>query len=130
VKGNTSEILRLPISTIAYVGDAVYSLFCRMKFLDLVKVDEIHKKVNQMVSRHGQAENLDKLMDLLNETELSLVKRAMNSKAAKKHGNDLHYRKSTAFEALVGFLYLCDDLDRLTKLIQITLESSEDDSVR
>lgn len=123
-------VLQLPVSTIAYIGDAVYSLHCRIKYLDLLKVDKIHKKVNQAVSRSGQARNLDRLMSLLNETELSLVKRAVNSKAAKKHGNDPSYRKSTAFEALIGFLYLSQDHDRLMKLIEITLENDENDCLR
>lgn len=123
-------VLQLPVSTIAYIGDAVYSLHCRIKYLDLLKVDKIHKKVNQAVSRSGQARNLDRLMSLLNETELSLVKRAVNSKAAKKHGNDPSYRKSTAFEALIGFLYLSQDHDRLMKLIEITLETDENDRLR
>ncbi|HEY8540902.1 MAG TPA: ribonuclease III domain-containing protein [Pseudothermotoga sp.] len=125
-----SAVLQLPVSTIAYIGDAVYSLHCRIKYLDLLRVDRIHKKVNQIVSRSGQAKSLDRLMSILNETELSLVKRAVNSKAAKKHGNDPLYRKSTAFEALLGFLYLSQNYDRLMKLIEITLENGENDSLR
>lgn len=125
-----STVLQLPVSTIAYIGDAVYSLYCRIKYLDLLKVDKIHRKVNEVVSRNGQARNLDRLMSLLNETELSLVRRAVNSKGAKKYGNDPLYRKSTAFEALMGFLYLSQDYDRLMKLIEITLEKDEDDCLR
>ncbi len=123
MEDNTLKISQLPISTIAYIGDAVYSLYCRTRYLNLGRVDKIHSKVNQIVSKNGQAKSLDKLMGLLNETELSLVKRAINSKAAKKHGNDPLYRKSTAFEALLGFLYLSQDHDRLAELIQITLEN-------
>lgn len=130
MKDDTLKVLQLPISTIAYIGDAVYSLYCRVRYLDLTRVDRIHKKVNQIVSREGQARSLDKLMNSLNELELSLVKRAANSKAAKKHGNDPLYRKSTAFETLVGFLYLSREYDRLGELIRITLENEQNDCVR
>ncbi len=119
-----------PTATLAYIGDAVCSLYCRMENLKYLNVSVIHQKVAQMVSRTGQSTGFERIVRFLNEEELSIAKRAFNSKAAKKYGNDVSYRKSTAFEAVVGFLYLNGQKERLDYLLKIAFGVEEDDSLR
>ncbi|AEH50182.1 Mini-ribonuclease 3 [Pseudothermotoga thermarum] len=119
-----------PISTLAYIGDAVCSLYCRIENVKYVNVSTIHQKVTQQVSRDGQAKGFERILDLLSEDELSVAKRAFNSKAAKRHGNDLFYRKSTAFEAVIGYLYLAGKTERMYYLLKIAFGEMDDDSLR
>lgn len=110
-----------PISTLAYVGDAVMELFFRVEFLNEKKVSAIHEKVKENTSKHGQARILDVIWEILSDEEKGIVKRGMNSETAKKHGNDLLYRKSTGLEALIGYLYLKGDLRRIEELLTAKL---------
>ncbi|MFN6992287.1 MAG: Mini-ribonuclease 3 [Fervidobacterium sp.] len=98
----------LSIDTLAYLGDAVFNLYAKLFVLQDVKVTQLHKMANKYVSREGQSKVLHSIYPLLTEKELSIVKRGINSKGARKHGNDLKYKESTGFEALVGFLYITD----------------------
>ncbi|WP_241240561.1 ribonuclease III domain-containing protein [Thermotoga sp. Ku-13t] len=112
----------LPIATLAYVGDAVQSFFAKIKFLSDLNVTQIHKKVARLVSRESQARCLEQILSQLSERELSVVKRALNSKCAKRHGNDADYRKSTALEALIGYLYLIGDRQKLMEILSESLK--------
>lgn len=107
----------LPVSTLAYIGDAVMELFFRVEFLSSRRVSAIHEKVKENTSKHGQARLLDTVWEILSDEERGIVKRGMNSKTAKKHGNDLLYRKSTGLETLIGYLYLKGDLRRIEELL-------------
>lgn len=126
-EGEILDVSQIPISTMAYIGDAIYSLYCKVKSLKLMKVKAIHKEVNKIISREGQARSSDRLVELLSAEEFSLVKRALNSRAAKKYGNDIFYRKSTALEALIGYLYLKGNKERLIDLLKIAVENDKDD---
>lgn len=98
----------LSTDTLAYLGDAVFNLYAKLFVLQDVKVTQLHKMANKYVSREGQSKALHSIYQLLTEKELSIIRRGINSKGAKKHGNDLMYKESTGFEALVGFLYITD----------------------
>ncbi|PLV60124.1 Mini-ribonuclease 3 [Thermotoga sp. KOL6] len=115
------ETRNLSSAVLAYIGDAVLELMFRLKFVGDCRVSSIHEKVKGYTSKHGQAQILDFLWPLLTEEEREVAKRAMNSKTAKKHGNDILYRKSTGFEALVGFLFLKRDYRRIEELLQVVL---------
>lgn len=105
LKVNADE---LSTDTLAYLGDAVYNFYAKLFVFQDVKVTQLHKMANKYVSREGQSKVLRSIYPLLTEKEISIVKRGINSKGAKKHGNDLMYKESTGFEALVGFLYITD----------------------
>jgi len=124
------DVTSLPVATLAYLGDAVHSFFAKVRSLNSLSVGRIHKKVASLVSREFQAKCLEQLFPRLSERELSVVKRAMNSKCAKKYGNDENYRKSTALEALIGYLYLTGDRDRLLEVLSFSLTENGDDRVR
>lgn len=110
--------------SLAYIGDAVFNLYAKLHILTDTKVTELHKMANKYVSREGQSKILKTILPLLNEKEQGIVRRGINSKGAKKHGNDLRYKESTGFEALVGYLYLVDKV-RLSYLLREGLKWDE-----
>jgi len=111
------DLKEYPITYFAYIGDAVLSLYSKLRYIELKKPSEIEKRIKGMVSRSGQSKKLNKILSILTEDEKAIVKRAMNSKAATRHGNDRDYRNSTGFEALIGYLFLKKDFERLKKIL-------------
>ncbi len=114
------QIIQAPVSLLAYIGDSVMSLYYKLEYIDLMRPSEIEKRVRKIVSRKGQANILDAIWNKLTEEEKSVVKRAMNSKSATRHGNDPLYRKSTGLEALVGYLYLTGRDERLKEILNLS----------
>ncbi len=98
--------IEMSIDSLAYLGDAVFNLYVKLHVLKDLKVRDLHKMSNKYVSREGQSKILNSIKDLLTEEESDIVRRGINSKGARKHGNDRLYMESTGFEALIGYLYL------------------------
>jgi len=109
----------LPIRSYAYIGDAVYEVFVREKTVFLVtKPDKLHNITSSVVKAEFHAELLEKIQDFLNEEEKEIVRRARNlSVTTARRTNQVLHRLSTAFEALVGYLYL-HDKNRLKALFE------------
>jgi len=101
----------------AYIGDAVYEVFARKKTIHLTqKPKKLHKATSSIVNGEFHAELLHFIEDFLTEEEATLVKRARNlSVTTARRVNQSIHRLSTAFEALIGYLYL-NDKDRLKAL--------------
>ncbi len=118
------DIRRLPVATLAYLGDSVMELFYRIYFLGAYKVGVISSKVKNITSRSGQAKLLERIWESLSDEEKEVVKRAMNSKSAKRYGNDPLYRKSTGFEALIGYLYVSGREKRIMDILTMRVEES------
>lgn len=129
----------LNTSVLAYMGDAVYEVYVRKHVLETGSShsDVLHREAVRYVSAEGQAKAVKTLMDgILTDEELSLVKRARNHKAssskkskASKKGSDIITDKlATAFEALMGQLYLKGDTDRLEELIHKSFDVIEGQS--
>ncbi len=119
------DVVQAPVSLLAYIGDSVMSLYYKLEYIGLMKPSEIEKRVRKIVSRKGQADILDAIWDDLSEDEKSVVKRAMNSKSATRHGNDPLYRKSTGLEALVGYLYLTERYERLKEILEYSKKAKD-----
>jgi len=121
------DLKSVPVATLAYVGDAVCSLHYRIAFLNFMKAKDIHNKVEEKVSKRGQARIFEKILPYLNQEEMDVAKRAMNSSSAGRYGNDSLYRKSTGLEAVIGYLYLKDGSRRINELLEIadTVEDNE-----
>lgn len=107
--------------TLAYVGDAVYSLYVRttLSVEKDFKSGELTKLVNKTVCATAQSELMKKIEPLLTEEEFGVYKRAKN---AKTHNYPVHatiseYHEATGFEALIGYLYLTNQTDRLKILL-------------
>lgn len=113
----------------AYIGDAVYELFIRHQILTAGpdKTKNMHHKAVSKVRASFQAELVNKIQPFLKETELEIIKRGRNVKSGHvPAGSDvITYRYSTAFEALIGYLYLKGERDRLREILQQTLVISK-----
>lgn len=105
---------------LAYVGDVVFSLYVRLRFLAASShVRVIHDLSSKAVSAVYQAKALAALMDTLNEQELAVVKRGRNTKSSVPQSASVHeYRMSTAFEALIGWLFLNNEDERLGTIME------------
>ncbi len=127
-KLDKTSVNKISSLTLAFIGDAVYSLFVRKRFV-FVKDDkgfELNKKTADIVCASSQAKAVDKLLQLLTEEELAVYKRGRNTKKGTraKHATVSEYNKSTGFEALVGYLYLLGENERLDYLLNIATEDN------
>ena len=117
------EVITMNNITLAFVGDAVYSLFMREQFSVRcdVKPYVLTEACSEAVSAKEQAKKIDMMIadGVLTETELGVYKRARNAKKANKAkgATVTDYHKSTGFEALLGYLYLTGRDDRLSEIL-------------
>ena len=106
---------------LAFVGDAVYSLFVREKltFSCDLKAGELNKLAVSSVRASAQAQFLNEILPILNEDELSVFKRARNAKknTRAKSATVSEYNASTGFEAVLGYLYITGNIERLNYLL-------------
>lgn len=104
---------------LAYVGDVVFSLYVRLRFLAASShIRVIHDLSSKAVSAVCQARALEELLPELTEAELTIVKRGRNTKSTVPKSASMHeYRMSTALEALVGWLFLRGEDERLEEFL-------------
>ncbi len=107
---------------LANLGDAVFELFERERQVTVSRnAAKMHKKVQTRVNAVTQALILDQLQEHLNEEENDIVRRARNVKPSTYRKIDqASYRKSTAFEALLGYLFLTNP-QRLKEILFLTV---------
>ncbi len=106
---------------LAFVGDAVYSLFVREKltFSFDSKASELNTLATKEVKATAQAEFIKEIMPILTEEETGIFKRARNAKKPNKAKNAsiVEYNNATGFEAVLGYLYLIGEIDRLNFIL-------------
>ena len=114
--------------TLAYIGDAVYDLVIRTVVVERANraANELHKRTVKYVQAGVQAAMIEALADELTEDEKAVYKRGRNAKShtSAKNASIQDYRKATGFEALMGFLYLNGQTDRMLHLIQAGIEKT------
>ncbi|MFA6309536.1 MAG: ribonuclease III domain-containing protein [Clostridia bacterium] len=115
------EINQLSPLVLAYIGDSVYEVLVRTYMVSengQLSVNKLHRNSIGFVKAHAQSETVHRLMDLLNEDELNIVRRGRNSKSGTvpKNADLTEYKYATGFEALIGYLYLKKDFNRLTEV--------------
>ena len=108
----------LNIRNLAHLGDSVYELFVREHTIYLTQnIQKLHKLTVSFVNAEFQANLLDKIEPDLNEKELDIVRRGRNlAVTTAKRINHKTHRIATAFEALLGYLYLYDK-ERLQEVL-------------
>ncbi len=113
-------------TALAYMGDAVYEQAVREEILKRgsYHVNNLHRLATQFVKAHAQAKIIKTMFDELTEKEQSLVKRARNRKytTKAKNADPVTYKWATAFEALVGYLYLAEENERLDWVLARAIE--------
>lgn len=119
------EVNQMSPLTWAYVGDCVYELYIRTKLVDTTKLKphELHIKSVKYVKAKAQAETLKKLETILTEEEKEIVRRGRNTQThhIAKNASMQDYMYATAFEALIGYLYLTKQDDRLSAIMKMEI---------
>ena len=108
--------------TLAFIGDSIFDLIIRTCVVESgnAPVNKLHKRCSMLVQASAQAELYHTIKDLLTEEESAIYKRGRNAKSftSAKNAGVVEYRTATGLEALMGYLYLTDQMDRLLELIQ------------
>lgn len=114
--------------TLAYIGDSVFDLTIKTMVVGEgnAPVNKMHKKVSEIVKAHGQVLMYEAIKDILTEEESSVFKRGRNAKSytSAKNATKIDYRIATGYEALIGYLYLQDKMDRVLELVNIGLDAN------
>ena len=116
-----------PPLSLAWIGDTVYDLIVRNMLLrrGMTKPENLHKKASSIVNARAQAALLGRIREKLTEEELAVCRRGHNAKPSHKAKNaDMRdYLEATAFECLVGYLYLTGRYERLLDLLREELNA-------
>lgn len=118
-----------PLS-LAYIGDGVYELYVRSRIIkehpDL-PAHKLHREAIKYVSAEAQSRSIEAMLPHLSEVETAQFKRGRNAKSptSAKNASIVDYRRATGFEALIGFLYLSKNEERLEELMAIAYESKK-----
>ena len=116
------EINMLSPLTWAYVGDCVYELYIRTNLVNKtnLKPHKLHIETVKYVKAKSQAEFLEKIYDKLTDEEKDIVRRGRNvqNHHLPKNSNVQEYSYATAFEALIGYLYLCKKFNRIKEILK------------
>ena len=114
----------------AYIGDSVYEMFIRVNLVNNsnAKPHKLHIESIKYVKAKAQADILKRIQDKLTEKELEIVKRGRNAQNhhVAKNANVADYSQSTAFEALIGYLYLTKQDERLKEILNMSLNSCQE----
>ncbi len=106
---------------LAYLGDAVYELAIRTFVMNHgnTQVNKMHKKTAGLVKAEAQANFYKVLEEELTEEEKAVYRRGRNAKSVTmaKHATMKDYRMATGFEALMGYLYLTEQMERMAELL-------------
>lgn len=119
-----------PLS-LAYVGDAVYEIYVRTRLIwehPTMPAHKLHIHSIKYVKAAAQSRSIENILDMLTEEETAVYKRGRNAKSptVPKNADVRDYRRATGFEALVGYLYLSDENDRLNEIMSAAYERAAD----
>ncbi|MEG1584568.1 MAG: ribonuclease III domain-containing protein [Anaerovorax sp.] len=108
-------------TVLAYIGDAVYEVYVREQIMNggEIHADKMHSSAIKYVRAEGQAMALKKMFHQLSDKEQALVKRARNKKITSKPKNadPILYKWATGLEALIGYLHLSGQKERMEEII-------------
>lgn len=105
----------------AYIGDCVYELFIRTHLVETtnLKPHKLHIEAVKQVKAKAQADKLEELQEMLTEEEKEIVRRTRNTENhhVAKNADPRDYMYATAFEGLIGYLYLSEQRERLEQIL-------------
>ncbi|MBR3533572.1 MAG: Mini-ribonuclease 3 [Clostridiales bacterium] len=126
-----ADLREINPSVLAYIGDSVYELYsrCHVSSKTASNSGKMHKLNVKYVSAEAQAKAASAISDELNETETDYFMRGRNSDSPTKSKNasPVDYMNATGFEALLGYLFLDNQGDRLDYLVQRAFEVIDDE---
>lgn len=125
-----NKLKEMNILALAFVGDAVHTLFVRenLALLGFKKVGELSSASNKFVNAEAQEKAFFSIRQNLSEEENKIAMRARNSnfKHRAKNFSVEQYRYATAFEAVIGFLFLSGEKKRLQEFLQKSTQVVEE----
>ena len=112
---------------LAYIGDGVYELYVRTRVIDehpTMPLHKLHLQTVKYVKAQAQAKSIHTMLELLSDEEMAIFKRGRNAKSytSAKNASITDYRHATGFEALIGYLYITKQTERLNELMKIAFE--------
>ena len=126
-----NEVCKMPMLTLAFIGDAVHALFIKEYFAlsKDYKQKDLQILVSKVVRAKNQARALNVVLPELNGDALDIVRRAKNAKTNNipKNASVSEYHESTAYEALVGYYYLTGKASELKRLLNLTKINKKED---
>ena len=115
--------------TLAFIGDGIYDLVIRTIIVGRgnARPTRLHHETAAIVKASAQAKAMDRIEPELSEEEMDIFRRGRNanSPTAAKNATKADYRRATGFEALIGYLYLSDQTDRMLELIKKAVSDNE-----
>lgn len=109
--------------TLAYIGDSIYDLVIRTMLVEKgnSQVNKLHHRASALVKASAQKEMMLAIEPVLTEEEHAVYKRGRNAKSftSAKNASISDYRIATGFEALLGFLYLTNQVGRILELVKL-----------
>lgn len=122
IERDEKEVNLMSPLTWAYIGDCVYELYIRTELINKtnLKPHKLHIESIKYVKAKAQADLLKEIMEQLTEEEKDIVRRGRNTENhhLPKNSNIQEYMYSTAFEALIGYLYLTKRYQRLKEILK------------
>ena len=126
LKKDEQEVNMMPPLTWAYVGDCIYELYIRTDLVNKTKLKphKLHIETIKYVKAKAQADILKRIEKNLTEKELEIVRRGRNAENhhLPKNADPADYMYSTAFEGLIGYLYLTKQDERLKEIFKMCKE--------
>ena len=113
-----------PLS-LASIGDGVHTLFVREKLIRETNLpsNKLHLEASKLCCAKKQSQVFERIFENLTEKEKAVALRARNHKShAVKSSSQIEYKKATAFEAVVGYLYLIKKDERLNWILEKSME--------
>ncbi len=124
-----SDIKMYNPTLLAYIGDAVYELFIRTTLISKgnSQTKILHKKAVLFVKAKSQASIIEKIYDDLTDEEKHIVRSGRNAKTTSmpKNAKIMEYKYATGFEALLGYLYLNNKIERLLEILHFVVENTD-----
>ena len=125
ISKDQKEIQLMSPLTWAYIGDCVYELYIRTQLVNItqLKPNKLHIETVKYVKAGAQAEILKKIENDLTEEEKEIVRRTRNTQNhhLPKNASVQEYMYATAFEGLIGYLYLTKQENRLKEILRIIM---------
>ena len=118
----------LNVLSLAYIGDAIYEVYIRKHLIQkgIVKVEQLQKEAVNYVSAKNQAYFLKNMIDnnVFTENEMQIIIRARTHKGNRhpKNTDIITYKHSTGLEAIIGYLYLNNNIERINYIMNYILE--------
>jgi len=111
---------------LAFLGDGVYEIVVRTLIVSMGNRSphKLHLDSAKIVKAESQSKSIDHLLPVLTEEEQNVYRRGKNANSPTRAKNASlgDYRKATGYEALLGYLYLKGEDERILELVKIGLE--------